>query len=71
MPKYSKLDTLEHNILMFSDPIRTKIIPFDLSSQDESNDIIFVRIGLLEIKILHPKLSDSFWLVSKKMNLLL
>ena len=62
---------LGRSILTSSDPIRTKIIPFDLPSQDESNGIIFVRIGSLEVKILRPKLTDSFWLVSKKMSLLL
>ena len=39
-----------------------KIPPFDLPSQDELNDIIFVRIRLLDTKILCLNVSNLLYL---------
>ena len=42
-----------------TDPIRTKIPPFDSSRLDESNGGIFVQIGSVNHELSHPKVTGQ------------
>jgi len=50
-------ETLGRDISRTTNPIRTKIPPFDSPRLDESNGDIFVRIGSVVREISHPKVS--------------
>jgi len=61
--KIKKIDpeTLGRDISRTTEPIRTKIPPFDLSRLDESNGGIFVRIGFVVREISRPKVTGYFF----------
>jgi len=57
--KIKKIDpeTLGRDISRITEPIWTKISPFDLPRLDKSNGGIFVRIGSVVREISRPKVS--------------